>query len=307
MPAPGEELAWDHLVHNHGEWDALAHFVGGRHGHSRAGREGAGTFDAKPLAEIFDGREGPPDAVSRRLGHDLTLDTVEFNYGHEQPPGCILPEGGEKGNLKVAECRMSRKPAPRDRARTYQSFEEDIMRIAIVILAAAIPALAQEIKFPSSLDRLASKAEESVDVTLDKTMLHLAGRFLGDGQDEAKAKKIMAGLDSVTVKSFQFASEGQYDPADLDAVRAQLRAPDWLRIVGVKAKGSGDNVDVYAKPAANGKLGGVMVIAAEPRELTVVSIVGTLEPEQLAELGGEFHIPELDMGSAKKQLKKEPR
>ena len=38
-----------------------------------------------------------------------------------------------------------------------------------------------------------------------------------------------------------------------------------------------------------------MVIAAEPRELTVVNIVGTIDPAQLSDLGGRFHIPGLDL------------
>jgi hypothetical protein len=36
------------------------------------------------------------------------------------------------------------------------------------------------------------------------------------------------------------------------------------------------------------------VIAAEPRELTIVNIIGTLDPEKLADLGGEFGIPRLE-------------
>jgi hypothetical protein len=51
--------------------------------------------------------------------------------------------------------------------------------------------------------------------------------------------------------------------------------------VGVRSK-HGDNVDVYFKDAGNGHLGGIVVIAAEPKELTIVNIIGTLDPEKLA-------------------------
>jgi hypothetical protein len=63
--------------------------------------------------------------------------------------------------------------------------------------------------------------------------------------------------------------------------------------VGVRSK-HGDNVDVYFKNGGNGNLGGIVVIAAEPRELTIVNIIGTLDPEKLADLGGEFGIPRLE-------------
>jgi hypothetical protein len=171
------------------------------------------------------------------------------------------------------------------------------MRIAIIMLAAVLmPLWAQEIKLPANLERLSAKAEETVDVTLDSSMLRLASRFLSDNDhDQAKVKKLITGLESVYVRSFEFAEEGDYSVADVDTVRAQLQAPTWLRIVGVRSTRHGDNVDVYFKSAGNGQFGGIVVIAAEPRELTFVNIIGTLDPAQLSDLGGEFHIPRLDM------------
>jgi hypothetical protein len=170
------------------------------------------------------------------------------------------------------------------------------MKIAAVLFAALAPLCAQEIKLPASLDKLAAKAEESVDVTLDAGMLRLAARFLSDkDSDEALAKKAISGLQSVAVRRFQFAGEGQYDPADLNAVRSQLQSPAWSRIAGAKSKVTGEDIDVYLKIDGKGQLAGVFIIAAEPRELTIVNITGTLDPEHLADLGGQFHIPTIDL------------
>lgn len=168
------------------------------------------------------------------------------------------------------------------------------MKIATIALAAALfPAWAQEIKLPN-LDALAEKADESVVVTLDKSMLRLAGRFLDDkDNDEARARKLIAGLDAVYVRSFEFSQEGQYSMADVEAVRSQLQSPAWGRLVGVRSK-HGENVDVYFKDAPNGQVGGIVVIDAEPRELTIVTISGNLDPEKLVGLGGEFGIPRLE-------------
>jgi hypothetical protein len=63
----------------------------------------------------------------------------------------------------------------------------------------------------------------------------------------------------------------------------------------VRSKRSGGDVDVYFKDGGNGKLAGIVVISAEPTEFTFVSIVGSLQPDQLADLGGQFHIPKLDI------------
>ncbi len=172
------------------------------------------------------------------------------------------------------------------------------MRLATILYALILaPLCAQEFRLPASLEKLAAKAEESVDVTLDSQMLKLASQFLSSGdKDEAKVKKALAGLESITVRSYQFSSEGAYNPADLDGIRAQLKMPDWSRIVGVKSKG-GDNADVYLKVMPDGVIGGVVILSAEPREFTMVGIAGRLDLGQLADLGGKYHIPELEPGS----------
>jgi len=167
--------------------------------------------------------------------------------------------------------------------------------VAILLLAVLTPLAAQEIKMPASLDKLADKAEETVDVTLDGTLLKMAGKFLsGKDGDSAATSKILANLQSITVRSYEFSREGEYDTADLDAIRAQVKGPQWSRIVGARSKKERENVDVYFKDGGNGNLGGIVVLCAEPTELTIVSVVGTIDPSQLAELGGQFGIPRFD-------------
>ena len=152
---------------------------------------------------------------------------------------------------------------------------------------------------PVSLDALEQKAEEAVTVTLDKSMLRLAGKFLKD-EDDADARKIVAGLEGIYVRNFEFSREGEYSQADLDAVRNQLKGPAWGRIVGVRSKRRDGDVDIYFKDGGNGQLGGVVVIAAEPRELTIVNLVGTIDPDKIADLGGEFGIPRMDTSRARR-------
>lgn len=178
-----------------------------------------------------------------------------------------------------------------------------IAGIAVVIAGAVcLPMSAQRIKLPAHLESLSASAEESVNVTLDGPLLRLAGKFLEDGDaDQAKVRKLVDGLEGIYVRSFEFAHEGAYSSADLDEIRGQIQGPDWSRVVGVKSKKSGENVDVYLKVAAEGRLGGVVVLAAEPKELTLVNIVGTIDPQQLGELGGEFHIPALDLTASRRE------
>jgi hypothetical protein len=177
------------------------------------------------------------------------------------------------------------------------------MKTAVITLIALMPLAAQEIKMPPSLDRLAAKASEVVDVTMDSSLLQMASKFLSDKDaDEAKAKKLVAGLKGIYVKSFEFDKAGEYDMADIEAIRSQLRPPAWSRIVGVKSRKNGDNAEVYLK-SENGKISGLTVISTEPKQLTIVNIVGTIDPEELSDLGGHFGIPKMDGASGKKSDK----
>jgi hypothetical protein len=170
------------------------------------------------------------------------------------------------------------------------------MRIASMLLAASLaPLWAQEIKLPANLDKLSAKAEESIDITLDGSMLKMAARFLSDKDDPdiAKVKRVLAKLEGVYVRSYQFAEDGEYNRADVESVRSQLQAPAWGRVVGVRSRRDGGDVDVFLKVPGNGTLGGAVIIVAEPRQLTFVNVVGTIDPDDVANLGGQFHIPRL--------------
>jgi hypothetical protein len=159
-----------------------------------------------------------------------------------------------------------------------------------VWLLLAVAPLSAQIRM-NALDGLASKAKESVEVTLDPDTLKLAVGFLGNkGKDDAQAKAMLEGIKSVTVRAFEFDQAGQYRMEDLEPIQAQLRAPGWSRIINIKD--GGDVVEVYTR-TDQGKMAGLAVIAAEPKELVVVAIDGNIDLATLAQLGGQFGIPDV--------------
>ena len=179
------------------------------------------------------------------------------------------------------------------------------MKYALVLFFAIGPLLAQDVKLPADFDKLAAKASEVVDVSLDGPMLRLAGRFLSSNDpDEAKVKNIVTGLKGIYVKSFEFEKEGEYSPSELDEIRHQLRGPGWSRMVGVVSKRGGDNAEIYLK-LDDSHIGGLVILCAEPKELTVVNIVGHISLDDLSELGGHFGIPDVETGKEHKKATKE--
>jgi hypothetical protein len=64
-----------------------------------------------------------------------------------------------------------------------------------------VPLLAAQ-QFKFNLEHLESKASNVVDVSLNSSMLQFASRFLsGNKPDEAKAKKMVSGLEGIYVKA----------------------------------------------------------------------------------------------------------
>jgi len=167
--------------------------------------------------------------------------------------------------------------------------------LAFVLFAGLAPG--QQVKW--NYAKLAARASDSVDVTLDGSLLRLAAGFLSNHDpDQAKVKKLVSGLKGIYVKSFEFKNPGEYSPADLEAFRAPLRPSEWQRILGVHSKEDGENVEVYIQPEGKG-IGGLVIIAAGPKELTLVNIVGPIDLDSLSELGGHFGVPEVEVEKKK--------
>ena len=185
-----------------------------------------------------------------------------------------------------------------------KSFQKKLLSqvfLTVVVICIALPGVAQAGKLElKNLDKLADRAAEVNDVTLDGSLLQLAVSVMkssGD-PDAAQVVETIKGLKGIYVKNFEFDSPGQYSQADVEAIRSQLTGPGWQRIVTSFSKRNGERDEVYLLKNGD-KINGVTVLVAEARELTVVNIVGAIDPEKLGELGGHFGIP----GQIKEQSK----
>jgi hypothetical protein len=143
------------------------------------------------------------------------------------------------------------------------------------------------------LDRLADQADEVVDVTVDPAMLQTAaglaaGRTGGKEPDAATLKALLEGIKGIYVKSFEFTREGAYTDDDVERVRTQLKEP-WARTISVKSQKDRELVEVYVwREGADPE--GLAVIVAEPKELTIVNVVGRLDLKIFGALQGQFGI-----------------
>ena len=173
--------------------------------------------------------------------------------------------------------------------------------VAIFVLTCAFTARAQDPKIQlAHLDHLAARATETVDVNIDERLIKIAIKVFDEKDpDQAQVKKMVAGLKGVYVKSFEFDTDNVYSSADVDSIRSQLREPQWSRLINVTSKKDG-NVEVYVSLIGD-QINGLAVVSAEPRELTVVNLVGPVDLEKLSALEGNLGIPDLGIESPKKK------
>ena len=160
----------------------------------------------------------------------------------------------------------------------------------LAMILFVVPASAQQLDL-SSLDALREKASESVVVDLDPALMRFATAFLSEQDlEEAAALQIAEKLEAIQVRVFEFSEDGAYSSADLEGIHRELDMPGWSAIVQVTDKDDNENVGVWIHLDDNA-VNGFAVLVEEPDELVVVNIVGSINPEDIAALGGQFGFP----------------
>ena len=163
--------------------------------------------------------------------------------------------------------------------------------LALVLLPMVSVAQAARLKMPD-FSNLASKAKESVDISLDKEMLKSAGGFMGGGgkgMDPAEFAETVKDLDGIYVRVFSFDKPGMYSMKDIEPMVAQVQSQGWKKLMSIK---DGDErVEMWMRD--NSADGGMFFVASEPTELVMINIVGKVNLESLRNLQGRMGVPSM--------------
>ena len=145
----------------------------------------------------------------------------------------------------------------------------------LLIATFSLAACAQTIDF--NLDAVAAKAKDKAEITLEGPLLTQALQLAPE-----KVKGSVANVSRLIVRHYEFEQTGQYSDADLEPVRKQVSgASGWSRVLNTKEEH--ESVEIYML-SQDGKPGGFLLIAAEPKELTVVHVVGSINLASLREV-----------------------
>jgi hypothetical protein len=160
-----------------------------------------------------------------------------------------------------------------------------LLAVAVMAALASVPASAQNLNL--DLSAVAAKAATKNEITLDSNMIQMlqqvASLKKSDDKDKtADLAKILSGIQGVDIRNYEFAQAGAYSDRDLEPLRRQVGSGSgWSRIVNVKEKDESTEIYVHNQ---DGKPTGILVIAAEANELSVVHISGSVQLAQLKDV-----------------------
>jgi hypothetical protein len=155
----------------------------------------------------------------------------------------------------------------------------------VIILGAshalAVEALQEKDELFAGAEKFAAKAKTSSEVNLDSRMLGLAS-----GDNSGLMKK----LDFVIVRSYEYDKAGDYNMADVEPFTKRLESGGWSHLV--KERSATESTDVCVRIDRENQISELVVIDAEPKELTFVHLKGHLSMKDLMKAGASYGVPQ---------------
>ena len=157
--------------------------------------------------------------------------------------------------------------------------------VLILFAVAAVASAQQQLPPPSPLEKeLAARASDVTEVTLGKNMLAFAAKFMKD-KDDDEARQLIQNLDGIYVRDYSFDKDGEVTPEEVDKLRGYFTTGEWTPMVHERERKNGETTDVMMK-LVNGEPHGLFVLSSEPKELSIVLILGPIKLEDLGKLHG---------------------
>jgi Domain of unknown function (DUF4252) len=151
----------------------------------------------------------------------------------------------------------------------------------------AATAQTAQLPAPSPIEKeLAARASNVTEVTLGKNMLDFAAKIMnGKDDDDVETRKLIEGLEGIYVREYDFDKEGEFSADEVEQLRKYFETSEWSSIVKERARKTGESTDVMVK-LVNGESHGMFILDVEPKELTIVLILGPIHMEDLGKLKG---------------------
>jgi len=171
-----------------------------------------------------------------------------------------------------------------------------VREIFLSILLTATVAAAQPPQqnwFPQAIENLGQNASSRTEFSLDRSMLVMASKA---DQDDDSLRRVIAGVDGISVHRFRFHDMGMYDPQIMNAVRHEYSEAGWQHISKAHDKyGYPSGADLWVHLDHN-TIRNIDVLFAGPNQVNFVAVSGSISPIDLLHLAGHFGIPKIEGG-----------
>jgi Domain of unknown function (DUF4252) len=149
--------------------------------------------------------------------------------------------------------------------------------------------------FPPEIESVGQHASSRTEFSLDHNMVVLASKL---DQEDDSLRRVIAGVDGISVHRFKFQGPGMYDPQLLNAVRADYSQAGWQHLADVHQKyGYPEGTDLWLHLEHN-TIRNLAFLITRPDQVALVSVSGSISPIDLLHLAGHFGIPRIQGGVA---------
>lgn len=134
---------------------------------------------------------------------------------------------------------------------------------------------------------------EFVEINLSSAMLKFAARIAA--RQEPEAAELIRNLKSIRVNVVGLDDSNRAGTIEqIEGVRRKLEAQGWTKMVTVREKNGGDNVDVHVMQRGEESIDGLVVTVLDKKgEAVFVNIVGNINADQIAQIADKFDIEPL--------------
>jgi hypothetical protein len=127
-------------------------------------------------------------------------------------------------------------------------------------------------------EKFATGASDVTEVNLDPKMLGM----LGKGTSSDLARK----MEFFVVHSYTYDKPGMYKAEDLEVFRKRLADGNWNCFIHTRGKDG--STDICQRTAADNETHEMVIMTAEPTELTFVHLRGRMTIDDLRKMGGSM-------------------
>jgi hypothetical protein len=132
-----------------------------------------------------------------------------------------------------------------------------------------------------------------VEVNLSQSMLKFAAKLAA--RQEPETAELIRGLKSIRVNVVGMDDTNRTGTIEqIESVRRKLEAQGWTKMVTVREKDGGDNVNIHVMQRGEDAIDGLVVTVIDHKgEAVFVNIVGNINADQIAKIADKFDIEPL--------------